>query len=619
MAVISDGDTPKNIPEIKDGINDSYFKIAINGQNDKNQGIMTQAAFRTSVVLSLLGVLGQAAISICGAQDANAPAIRGVMVDNRPLPWQPGRELSLGTFPRNIVFSFGPENDSSNKVIRLRTKLEGFDKEWQDGAGEMFVTIRFYNASGDLVAQKVFTARGESAGWNGTLETSTFSHRRETFSAPLDASRLWVIVSSAGGPTTLGVYIVNNLIVSRLSTSNGPPEVLLRSPSPQEMAKITSPNQAPDNWARDGTRPSMAKVLEIGENPGARVLAVVDDDPMSHAEWHNKREIAAAVAPNDNLLVEWNEMYSIGDNGHRADWYGNLPSGAYKFRVAEVSVLGKPTGLEASLSVRVPLPYWQEAWFWGLLAVLLVATSALSVRYLAWHKMRLEMSHLEQQRALELERLRIAQDIHDDLGARVTEISLLSGMAENNTGFSEHARAEFYRITLKSRELITALYETVWAVNPENDNLEAIGNYLRQRINNQCTQAQLSCRLHISQLPRNIEISSRIRHNISMAAREAMHNVIKHAGASKVKVHISFAEMLLTVSIQDDGCGFVTTANSTGNGLVNMKRRLEDIGGTCLIESSPATGTTVQFRLRVRPADEDSRWNQSSDRAAASG
>jgi signal transduction histidine kinase len=572
----------------------------------------TWAATKPSAMLTLLGALGLVAVSMNAAQDTNLLAIQGVAVDNRPLSWRPGKELSLGAFPKNIVFNFGPETNSSQKFARLRTKLEGFDKQWQAGGGEMFVTIRFYNGSGDLVAQKVFTAHGESAGWNGTLESSTFTHRRESFSAPLDASRLWVIFSSAGGPATVGTYIVDNVIVSRLSASNGPPEVLLRSPAPQELAKMTSLNQAPEGWGHDGTRPSMAKIVEIGQNPKTRVLAVVDDDPMSHAEWHNTREFAAPVGPNDNLLVEWNEMYSIGVSGYRSAFYESLPPGAYKFRVAEVSVLGKPTGFEATLAVRVPLPYWQTPWFWAILAGLTVATPALSVRYLAWHRMRRAMFHLEQQRALERERLRIAQDIHDDLGARVTEISLLSGMAENNIGFSEQARAEFSHISLKSRDLVAALYETVWAVNPENDNLEAIGNYLRQRINNQCTQAQLRCRLHVSQLPRNIEISSRIRHNISMAAREAMHNVIKHARASQVTVHISFADMWLIVAIQDDGCGFDITTNPTGHGLVNMKRRLKDIGGSCLVESSPKTGTKVQFRLMVPPSDEDSRLSQSA-------
>jgi len=252
--------------------------LTLTGQNDRRNGMMTRAAPTPFALLTLVAALGLATVSVGMAQDTNLPVIQGVEVDNRPLSWHPGKELSLGAFPRNIVFSIGPATNSSQKVMRLRTKLEGFDKEWQDGGGEMFVTMRFYNRSGDLVEAKAFEAHGENAGWNGKLESSTFTHRHETFSAPLDASRLWVILSSAGGPTTVGTYLVDNVIVSRLSAGNGPPEVLLRSPLPQELAKITSLNQAPENWERDGTRPSMAKIVEIGQNPKTKVLAVVDDD-----------------------------------------------------------------------------------------------------------------------------------------------------------------------------------------------------------------------------------------------------------------------------------------------------------------------------------------------------
>jgi signal transduction histidine kinase len=580
-------------------------KLPFIHKNDTTCTMITWSAAKPFAVLTLLVALIVTGASVRGAGDVYPPAIQGVEVDNRPLSWQPGQELGLGTFPRNVVFNVGPPAGSNQKFMRLRTKLEGIDKKWQDGVGTMFVTIRFCNAAGDLVAEKLFEVHGESAGWDGTLESSTFTHRRETFTVPLDAARLSVCISSAGGPVTVGIYAIDRLIVSRLPTSNGPPEVLLRSPVLQGVSNISSVNQAPPGWERNGMRPSMAKIVEVGQNPKIKALAVVDDDPMSHAEWQNTRESGAPVTPNDNLLVEWNEMYSIGVSGSRSASYQILAPGTYKFRVAEVSVLGVPTGLESTLALRVPLPYWQAPWFWAVVAAVTVAASALSVRYVAWHKMRRTMMHLEQQRALERERLRIAQDIHDDLGARVTEISLLSGMAQNTAGFPEKAREEFCRISLKSRDLVAALYETVWAVNPENDNLEAIGNYLRQIINNQCTQAQLRCRLHVSPLPRNIEISSRIRHNISMAATEAMHNVIKHAAASQVTVHISFAEMLLTVSIQDDGCGFDSLANPTGNGLVNMRRRLEDIGGSCLIESSPGRGTTIQFLLHVHPADKE--------------
>jgi signal transduction histidine kinase len=572
----------------------------------------------SSSLLALLTELGMPALAAEDAWDTTAPVIRGVEVNGRPLAWHSGAEVKLATFPRNLVFNIGVPTNSAQKGTRLRTKLEGIDRDWQEVGGQMFVTIRFFNKSGDLVSQKEFAAHGESPGWNGNLETSTFTHRREVFSAPLDAAQMWVVLSSAGGPTAVGIYAVDHLMVSKITTSNGAPEILLRSPSPQELGTMSSPNQAPVGWERDGTRPSMARILDVGQNSSTKALAILDDDPLSHAEWHNTRAIAAPVAANENLLVEWNEMYTIGASMDRTATYASLPPGSYKFRVAEVSVLGKPTGVETMIVVTVPLPYWQTMWFWAALAVLTVGTSALSVRYLAWHKMRREVIRLEQQRALERERLRIAQDIHDDLGARVTEISLLSGMAENNDGFSEQARVEFCRISMKSRDLVAALYETVWAVNPENDNLEAIGNYLRQTINNQCTQAQLRCRLHISPLPRNIETSSRIRHNISMAAREATHNAIKHAKASQITVHVSVADMLLTVSIQDDGCGFDFATNPSGNGLVNMRRRMEDIGGNCVIESWSGRGTKVQFCLLVPALIKDFDRTESTRPAPAS-
>src|SRR5262249_4433540 len=148
-----------------------------------------------------------------------------------------------------------------------------------------------------------------------------------------------------------------------------------------------------------------------------------------------------------------------------------------------------------------------------------------SSRYAAWYRMRREVAHLRQQGALEQERLRIAQDIHDDLGARVTQIALLSGMAQDNPALPEPARAEFNQVSRLTRDLISALYETVWAVNPENDNLDALGNFLCQVLNDLCNQARLRCRLEVTDLPRNIQVSSQTRHNIMMAVKEAVHNV----------------------------------------------------------------------------------------------
>jgi signal transduction histidine kinase len=576
--------------------------------------MITRVASMTVVLSALICALGDPADLRAGETGGSQSSIQGIEVDNRFLALKSGSDVSLGTSPHTTTFHIGIPTNAAEKVIRYRTKLDGIDHGWSEFGGEMFVTIRFYNTAGDLVGQKVFEAHGESGGWRGTLESSSFTHRHEKLTVPHDATRLWVVLSSAGGPTTVGIYVVNDFVVA-LPPGTNAAEVLLRSPSVEELTKSAAPNQVPTGWERDGTRPSMAKILDIGENPKTKSLVVLDDDPMSHAEWHNAREIAAHVEPGQVLSVEWNEMFSIGVSMDHVVSYDRLPPGTYRFRVQKVSLLGDPTGQEDSLAVVVQQPFWQAGWFWVTMAGIAVASSIVSVRYLAAQKMQRTMLRLEQQRALERERLRIAQDIHDDLGARVTEISLVSGMAESNHSFSDQAREEFNRITLKSRDLVAALYETVWAVNPENDNLEAIGNYIRQRINNQCTQARLRCRLHVSPLPRNIEISSRIRHNISMATQEAMHNVIKHAKANQVTAYISFEAMLLTVSVHDDGCGFDSSTDPTGYGLVNMKRRMADIGGVCVIGSSPDGGTTVQFRLRVNPSENVSRRDISANGA----
>jgi signal transduction histidine kinase len=210
------------------------------------------------------------------------------------------------------------------------------------------------------------------------------------------------------------------------------------------------------------------------------------------------------------------------------------------------------------------------------------------------------MLRLKNEQALEQERLRIAHDIHDDLGARVTEISLLSAMSQSNPAFPEKARGEFERISHMSRELVSALYQTVWAVNPENDNLDALGNYLCQMVNQMCERVKLRCRFEMAELPREIPISSQTRHNITMGVKEAVHNAIKHAKASEICIHLTYKENLLTISVEDNGCGFQPVDRAAGHGLANMKKRMVNVGGSCAIDSRPGQGTTVYFRLLLK-------------------
>jgi signal transduction histidine kinase len=301
-------------------------------------------------------------------------------------------------------------------------------------------------------------------------------------------------------------------------------------------------------------------------------------------------------------VVEWNEMYSMGSGNFWQANYDQLPAGQYTFHVRGLDVMGQSTGAEASVDVFVPQPFWKTSWFWGVAVITITALMLGISRYFVWHRMRREMTRLKQQRALEQERLRIAHDIHDDLGARVTQISLLSAMSQENTTFPEKARADFDKVSKMSRELVAALYETVWAVNPENDNLEALGNYLCQMVKQLCEQTTLRCRFHVQDLPHDVQVSSQTRHNISLAVKEAVHNIIKHAKASEVTIRMVFTDDFLDVSVQDDGSGFQLAKTIPGNGLSNMKQRLQNIGGNCVVETEAGKGTSIRMRLRIRPS-----------------
>jgi len=556
---------------------------------------------RTSILAVVIIHIGffAAAENSAISSGGNLLEVQAVVVDGKPAPITGGK-VDLGLFPKTISFNFGPPASTGRAPIRLRYRMDGYDNAWQQVGGEMNLTVRFYNDAGDQVNQSIFTVSGDSPGWNGSLKTSLLTHRRETVVVPPLASRIFIVISSAGGPATVGIYVIDNLVVSRVH-SDGAPEILLRSPFDSTQREYQD-NYQPEGWIHDGTHPSMAKIVEVGKDPATTAFAILDNDPFSHAEWHNIMEFAPKVAPGDHLVVEWNEMYSIGMGGDGVAYYSSLPSGSFQFHIQETTAMGVPTGVESQLAVMVPKPFWKKPWFSGAIGLIVVLIIMAIGRYIVWQRTKQEMLHLRNQRALEQERLRIAHDIHDDLGARVTQISLLSAMAHSNQSLPEKARSDFNQISQMSRDLISALYETVWAVNPENDNLDALGSYLCQMLNQLCEQSQLGCRLDIQDLPKDIQVSSQIRHNITLAVKESLNNAIKHAKATEVVVRIIFKKMLLDISIQDNGCGFKPADHVAGNGLKNIKLRLEGIGGRSFIERETGRGTTVYLRLLIKPA-----------------
>lgn len=530
----------------------------------------------------------------------NSVEIRSIVINGKTVPWHPGKELMLSS-SRGLTFSFGPVSESAIHSLCYRCQLEGYENTWHAGAGFMFLAVRFFNKAGDQISQTNFQVAGESGGWNGALKTAALTHRRETLVVPPNAARASVVISSAGPPSSVGTYVVANLTMSESATNDASPNILLQSPFDQLPKSDMPVNSTSEGWIRDGTHSSMAKIVQIGQDLPVRAFAIEDTDVYAHAEWRLFGQSAPTVVPGDLLVIEWNEMFTIGDAAFGSIGYPQLSPGNYRFRVIGINLFGNPDGTEAVVDLTVPRPFWQQPWFWGSVLVMMTVMAVGSGRFLGWRRMKQEMQKLKNQQALESERVRIAHDIHDDLGARVTQITMMSAMSLHDPTLSEKTREDLNQIKRMSRDLVTALYETVWAVSPEYDNLDALGSYLCQMANQQCDRTPVHCRLNVSELPHEVQVSSQTRHNITMVMKEAINNVIKHSGASEMVMNAAWKDEVLDISIEDNGHGFAANDGHGGHGLNNMKHRMEKIGGSCLIESKPGTGTAVRVSLTIRP------------------
>jgi signal transduction histidine kinase len=276
----------------------------------------------------------------------------------------------------------------------------------------------------------------------------------------------------------------------------------------------------------------------------------------------------------------------------------NLAPGNYTLRLrADFPETVYPSQfLSYAFSIRPP--WWQTWWFRMLAAVILLAISALLVRSYIRRKLEKQRMILERQQAIERERTRIATDMHDDLGAGLSRIKFLSETIGIKKQMQEPVEEDIDKIREYSHEMIDKMGEIVWALNEKNDSLSDLLAYTRVYAVQYLSENGIECTVDTpTQFP-SLFISGEFRRNIYLTVKEALHNVVKHAQARQVKIHIETGDSLL-VSICDDGNGFdATHVRPHGNGLNNMKRRIESIDGTLQIMNG--NGTIVVFSVPLR-------------------
>lgn len=296
-------------------------------------------------------------------------------------------------------------------------------------------------------------------------------------------------------------------------------------------------------------------------------------------------------------------------DGKRVANYSYIQPGDYTFKVTACNSDGVWNETGASLAFTVQPHIWERWWFRVFEVLLAAALLVGVVLAIVRRRMRLKLERLERQRAIERERARIAQDIHDNLGASLTRISLLSQSAHSELDNQVHAATQLDRIYSTARELTRAMDEIVWAVNPQHDTLDSVANYLGKFAQDFLGPLQIRCRLDFPVDLPHWPVTAEARHNMFLAFKEALHNVVKHAAATEVTVALTTADHAFTFAIRDNGRGFTPGAAtagqteegriSSGNGLANMHKRLEKLRGTLEIESAPGKGTTVRFRVPV--------------------
>ncbi len=313
----------------------------------------------------------------------------------------------------------------------------------------------------------------------------------------------------------------------------------------------------------------------------------------------------------DKLDADW-----IDAGSERTADYPYIPPGDYTFRVIACNNDGVWNETGASLAFTVLPFFWQTAWFrvLGLSGIVLLTSGG--VWYGMRRRMRRKLEFLERQRAIERERTRIAKDIHDDLGASLTRINLLSQSARRDMDDPPQREKNLDQICTTARQLTRAMDEIVWAVDPQHDTLDSLASYLSKLIHELLGASGIRCRLDFpAQLP-PWPVTADVRHNLFLAFKEALHNVIKHSQATEVRISFVLEPAAVAVNIADNGCGFdpamlTETALNGGhpaqagprlNGLVNMRKRLQEIGGRCEIQSERGRGTQVTFYLPVKEA-----------------
>jgi signal transduction histidine kinase/ligand-binding sensor domain-containing protein len=362
---------------------------------------------------------------------------------------------------------------------------------------------------------------------------------------------------------------------------------------PERVGAILTPASTTGHATGHASQPAPPPVIKVGPGRGDLEFRYTGLSLGSPSRVRFKYKL-------DGLETAWNDA-----GVERKASYRHVPPGQYVFHVIACNSDGVGSLDGGLLTVIVQPHFYQTLWFNGGVALLTLAGLALIVATTMRQRLRRRMEHLKRQHDLERERTRIAQDLHDDLGAGLTEIGLLGGLLQDTSRFTMRRQEALDRIVQRCHDLVMALDEIVWAVNPRNDSVNSLGSYLCRYAQSFLEATTIRCRLEMQEAEPDQPLNSEQRHNLFLAFAEALNNIVKHSRATEVRIKISFEEKSrLLICIEDDGRGLPTVVAEDADGLNNLRQRMAQIGAHCEISNRPAGGVAVTLGLRLAPGNE---------------
>lgn len=302
-------------------------------------------------------------------------------------------------------------------------------------------------------------------------------------------------------------------------------------------------------------------------------------------------------------LVGLNNDWSP-EGTERSVRYGQLRPGDYSFEVMTKNNDEAWIGNAAVLHLKIIPRFWETRLFQFAAGMTLLGGVALMVWLRERTRSRRRLTAVERERALERERSRIARDIHDDLGASLTQVALLGDMAGSTLGNPEELRQQTRQISAAASEMTQSLEAIVWAVRPENDTLRSLVEYMSRRTDELFEKASQRYHFDVSTELPGCSVHAEVRHNVFLAYKEALTNVLKHSLSANVRIDVSCDQNHCRIIISDDGKGFeFASLRAGGTGLKNIRTRLHEIGGLAEVETKLGRGTIVRLQFPLRRED----------------